>query len=195
MPRAVALVVMIPFMFLGGCVAPFYTPVTDQRTVAQAYTPLYCRGGNCVLKWRRALDFVSEHSGYRFQCITEDSAETYGPSKGSNAIATIIRKEALGNDKYQIVIDIYCGANLDDIVSCSGKNRLLKYEAAFKQAVIGSATSKTIPRVSAPMPVDHEPELDWLRMDQGPKITVTNIGPATSAFPLAAIMPATTASL
>src|SRR5579872_1771332 len=180
MPEIVVLLTLL----LAGCVAPFYTPIMDQRVVAQAFSPVYCQKNvDCVLKWDRAVNFVSEHSDYPWKQLGPEFGETYGPSEGHPGIATIIRQRALGNNKYQIVIDLYCGANLNDIVSCGRKNQLLQYEAAFKQTVNGSSTSNAMRGVPAPIAIYNEPASDGLAMEHRPKITMVNIGPAASKLP------------
>jgi hypothetical protein len=129
-------------------------------------------------------------SGPTGRAARSEFAETYGPFEGRPGIATSIRQQALGNDKYRIVIDLYCGANLNDIISCGRKNQLLQYEAAFNQAVNGSATSDALRGVPAPTAIYNEPATDGRAIEHRRKITVVNIGPAASKLPGTVIVPA-----
>jgi hypothetical protein len=76
--------------------------VTDQNAIALAKEPVYCDGADeCKIKWERAVNYVSQHSGYRFQTMTDTFAQTPAP-QGSTQITTTLRKEPVGGGRYRI---------------------------------------------------------------------------------------------
>jgi len=158
---ALAGMILVPaLLILSGC----FAVVTDQNALAQAKEPVYCDGPDeCEIKWHRALEYISQHSGQRLQTMTDSLAQTLPPN-GSTQIAATIRKEPLGGGRYQIAMQAVCGNNSLTGTLC--EPWLLGYVVGFKQSV------------NSPLPADAVKA-----NDRSTQINTTNIGPSPSKRP------------
>jgi hypothetical protein len=142
---------------LSGC----FAVVTDQKALAQAKEPVYCDGADeCGIKWSRALDYVSKHSGRPFQTMTDTFAQTPAP-QGSAQMAATLRKEPLGRGRYRIALQVVCGNNY--LVSKLCEPLLQGYVVGFNQSV------------NAPLPSEASEAVD-----RSTRIHTTTIGPGLS---------------
>ena len=125
----VGMACVLALLIVSGC----FANAIDQHTMTQAKEPVYCQGAEeCGIKWDRALNYVSHHSGYRFQTMTDTFAQTPGP-EGDRRIATILRREPVRDGRYRIGLQVACGSGFIADVFC--KSRLLPYVVGFKQNV------------------------------------------------------------
>jgi hypothetical protein len=120
------------------------------NTMEQATAPLTCTNkAECDAWWARAQVWVSNHSEYKLQTVTDSIIQTAGPSGGKRALAYQITKTPSNEGTATIGFAAHC----DNMFGCEPNP--WEAGASFKQFVRGSASQvgNAIPPVSpAPPP-------------------------------------------
>ncbi|HLG85683.1 MAG TPA: hypothetical protein VKZ79_00635 [Alphaproteobacteria bacterium] len=108
-------------------------PEQQAAVQAQAARPVVCStGGDCEVKWGRALQWVLNNSAYKVQSQSDAMISTMGPLPDDPRPAYTITKMAQGNGTY--LIDFRAGC--DNIFGCVPN--LMVAKADFVVAVMGS---------------------------------------------------------
>jgi hypothetical protein len=123
------------------------------ETMEQATAPLTCMDrAECEAWWGRAQVWVTNHSEYKLQTVTDSIIQTAGPSGGKRALAYQITKTPSNEGTATIGFAAHC----DNMLGCEPNP--WKAGADFKQFVRGPAASQagaaaTLPPVApAPAP-------------------------------------------
>ena len=85
--------------------------------------------------WDAAQLWVVQNSGYRLQTTTDVVIQTFGPIDYSTDLAAQVTKEPNGNNRYRIIVSLYCAnllgcfpnprpmaVNFNRVVSAAGSN-------------------------------------------------------------------------
>ncbi|WP_162066668.1 hypothetical protein [Burkholderia sp. THE68] len=134
---------------LGGCA------VDDQvssTVMEQATQPLTCMSKpECDAWWARAQVWVTNHSAYKLQTVTDSIIQTAGPSSGKRALAYQITKTPTNEGTATIGFAAHC----DNPLGCEPNP--WQAGADFKQFIRnGPGLRKTTPQAAqavAPAPV------------------------------------------
>jgi hypothetical protein len=59
--------------------------------------------------WQYAQVWVNQNSSWKIRVVNDSTIETYGPDNSTD-VAYAITKEALGGNRYQIVMRARCGS-------------------------------------------------------------------------------------
>ncbi|SAK73228.1 hypothetical protein [Caballeronia ptereochthonis] len=96
----------VSLALLGGCAAQDQVSST---TMEQATQPLTCMSkAECDAWWARAQVWVTNHSEYRIQTITDSIIMTAGPSSGKRALAYQITKTPTNEGTATIGFAAHC---------------------------------------------------------------------------------------
>lgn len=110
----------------------------------QATSPLTCTNkAECDAWWSRAQVWVSNHSEYKLQTVTDAIIQTGGPSGGKRALAYEITKTPSNEGTATIGFEAHC----DNMLGCEPNP--WKAGADFKQFVRGTPSTQTGMSVSA----------------------------------------------
>ncbi|SAL48552.1 hypothetical protein AWB71_02669 [Caballeronia peredens] len=161
---------------LGGCA------VQDQvssTTMEQATQPLTCMSrAECDAWWARSQVWVTNHSEYKLQTITDSIIQTAGPSSGKRALAYQITKTPTNEGTATIGFAAHC----DNPLGCEPNP--WKAGADFKQFVRNGPPLRqmTTPQATqAPAPagvqVNPIPQPVPLNLDSQPGQSVTPLTP------------------
>ncbi|MFF7399448.1 hypothetical protein ACFZAI_23550 [Achromobacter sp. NPDC008082] len=95
---------------LSGCVVG-PRPATLSPELQKALdTPLYCsEASECKLVWERGIYYVANNSRWRVMAETSNLIETEYPDKGYYGLAYRITREPMGNGRYRISTQAWCG--------------------------------------------------------------------------------------
>ncbi len=132
--------------WLGGCASQDQVSST---TMEQATQPLTCMSkAECDAWWARAQVWVTNHSEYRIQTITNSIIQTAGPSSNKRALAYQITMTPTNEATTTIGFAAHC----DHPLGC--KPNPWQAGADFKQFVRnGPPTSRyTTPQAATPAP-------------------------------------------
>lgn len=130
-------------LLLFGCST--ITPEQNAYLTVMANMPIYCESGeDCEVKWGRALMWVTRNSYWKIRVQTNDLITTEGPFDTVYA-AYQIQKVPLGNNRYEIVMNLGCGNPFGCVPS------LLELKADFVQFVNVETKPKTLSEES---PID-----------------------------------------
>ena len=78
MKRLLVLLVAITGLLLSGCADNIVSPELN----SEAHVPLTCANKQqCDLYWSRAQIWISDHSFFRIQTVTDTVLNTYGPDQ------------------------------------------------------------------------------------------------------------------
>jgi hypothetical protein len=92
--------------FLGGCATQDQVSST---VMEQATAPLTCMSrAECDAWWARAQVWVTNHSEYKLQTITDSIIQTAGPSSGKRALAYQITKTPTNEGTATIGFAAHC---------------------------------------------------------------------------------------
>ena len=95
---------------IAGCAAE--TQVSSQ-TIEQATAPLTCMSKlECDAWWARAQVWVTNHSEYKLQAITDSVIQTAGPSSGKRALAYQVTKTPSNEGTATIGFAAHCDSPL-----------------------------------------------------------------------------------
>ncbi len=109
-------------------------------TMEQATAPLTCTNkAECDAWWSRAQVWVSNHSQYKMQTVTDSIIQTAGPSGGKRALAYQITKTPSNQGTATIGFAAHC----DAMLGCEPNP--WKAGADFKQFVRGGASQMGVP--------------------------------------------------
>jgi len=140
--------VSVLVLLLAGC----SRQMTPEQQAAQAALienanqPVTCRAGkDCDEKWSRAVQWVKVHSAYKFQTMSDNLIQTYGPFDSDPRSAFSITKVAQGNDIY--IIDF--SANCDNWIGCIPPVINLKADFVNFVMGLGAVTSNQNPRFAS----------------------------------------------
>ncbi|CDY76677.1 FIG00457549: hypothetical protein [Caballeronia glathei] len=104
------------------------------ETMEQATAPLTCMNkAECDAWWGRAQVWVTNHSEYKLQTVTDSIIQTAGPSGGKRALAYQITKTPSNEGTATIGFAAHC----DNMLGCEPNP--WKAGADFKQFVRGGA--------------------------------------------------------
>lgn len=102
------LIVVLSAISLYGCATP-----EDPRAVAIANTPLTCSDKQqCDEYWAKAQIWVTHHSEFRIQAVTDNIISTYGPAPNDLRIAYEVDKIPNGDGSATIEISATCGMTM-----------------------------------------------------------------------------------
>lgn len=105
--RIAASTLMLATM-LAGCAAP----PTQRAAAPLPPDPVLCSGAEeCSLYWRRAQVWVTRHSAYKLQSVTDTVITTYGPTRYSVERAYRVTRVPGAEGRDEIVLESGC-ANL-----------------------------------------------------------------------------------
>jgi hypothetical protein len=147
--------VVAAIALLAGCST---TGQIAGETMEQATAPLTCTNkAECDAWWARAQVWVSNHSEYKLQTVTDSIIQTDGPSGGKRALAYQITKTPSNEGTATIGFAAHC----DNMLGCEPNP--WKAGADFKQFVRGrpsqmgtpggaTATGNALPPVSPAPP-------------------------------------------
>jgi len=129
------------------------------NTMEQATAPLTCTNkAECDAWWGRAQVWVTNHSEYKMQTVTDSIIQTTGPSGGKRALAYQITKTPSNEGTATIGFAAHC----DNMLGCEPNP--WKAGADFKQFVRGgtsqmesAASSNALPPVSPAPPAPPMP--------------------------------------
>lgn len=109
-------------------------------TMEQATAPLTCTNkAECDAWWGRAQVWVTNHSEYKLQTVTDSIIQTTGPSGGKRALAYQITKTPSNEGTATIGFAAHC----DNMLGCEPNP--WKAGADFKQFVRGGASQMGTP--------------------------------------------------
>ena len=155
-------------VLLAGCAAE--TQVSSQ-TMEQATAPLTCMSKlECDAWWARAQVWVTNHSEYKLQAITDSIIQTAGPSSGKRALAYQITKTPSNEGTATIGFAAHC----ENPLGCEPNPWAAG--ADFKQFVRNGAprpANATPQAVQAPPPPQPVP----LNLESQPAQSVTPLAP------------------
>jgi hypothetical protein len=128
-------------------------------TMEQATAPLTCTNkAECDAWWGRAQVWVTNHSEYKMQTVTDSIIQTAGPSGGKRALAYQITKTPSNEGTATIGFAAHC----DNMLGCEPNP--WKAGADFKQFVRGgasqmgsTASNNALPPVSPAPPAQPMP--------------------------------------
>ncbi|WP_051532319.1 hypothetical protein [Brackiella oedipodis] len=84
---------------LSACTS--HTP--NKETVVTDTEPLVCHSNyQCTRYWSRAQQWISKHSPYKVQSVSDNEIRTFTPAFYSTAIAVKITKKAQSDGSYRI---------------------------------------------------------------------------------------------
>ncbi|WP_236873379.1 hypothetical protein [Burkholderia sp. PAMC 26561] len=119
----------VAFALLGGCST---NGQIAGETMEQATAPLTCTNkAECDAWWGRAQVWVTNHSEYKLQTVTDSIIQTTGPSGGKRALAYQITKTPSNEGTATIGFAAHC----DNMLGCEPNP--WKAGADFKQFVRG----------------------------------------------------------
>jgi len=122
---------------LAGCST---TGQIAGETMEQATAPLTCTNkAECDAWWARAQVWVSNHSEYKLQTVTDSIIQTDGPSGGKRALAYQITKTPSNEGTATIGFAAHC----DNMLGCEPNP--WKAGADFKQFVRGGPSQMGTP--------------------------------------------------
>ena len=108
------LFIITSFLLLTAC-APQMTPEQKTAMAVAANRPITCKAGkDCEEKWSRAVQWVKQNSTYKFQTLSDNLIQTYGPFDSDPRSAFSITKVAEGHNKYTIDFSAAC----DNWIGC-----------------------------------------------------------------------------
>jgi hypothetical protein len=158
--KATTLATAIAITLLAGCSTQGQI---SGDTMEQATSPLTCTNkAECDAWWGRAQVWVTNHSEYKLQTVTDSIIQTEGPSGGKRALAYQITKTPSNQGTATIGFAAHC----DNMLGCEPNP--WKAGADFKQFVRGgasqmgapagaTATSNALPPVAPPPPAPQMP--------------------------------------
>jgi hypothetical protein len=115
------------------------------ETMEQATAPLTCMNkAECDAWWGRAQVWVTNHSEYKLQTVTDSIIQTAGPSGGKRALAYQITKTPSNEGTATIGFAAHC----DNMLGCEPNP--WKAGANFKQFVRGNAAVTANPGQASP---------------------------------------------
>ncbi len=110
------------------------------ETMEQATAPLTCTNkAECDAWWARAQVWVSNHSEYKLQTVTDSIIQTDGPSGGKRALAYQITKTPSNEGTATVGFAAHC----DNMLGCEPNP--WKAGADFKQFVRGGPSQMAVP--------------------------------------------------
>jgi hypothetical protein len=122
------------------------------ETMEQATAPLTCMNkAECDAWWGRAQVWVTNHSEYKLQTVTDSIIQTAGPSGGKRALAYQITKTPSNEGTATIGFAAHC----DNMLGCEPNP--WKAGADFKQFVRGGAAPQPGASGNAVSPVPPAP--------------------------------------
>jgi hypothetical protein len=117
-------------LWVAACAS---TPPPDPLLVNAANAPLKCSiSKDCEVKWGRAFDWVRHHSVWQINVATNSLIQTEGPMNLASPAFTV-RRTAVGEDQYEIVLEIACADTFDAQTSCLP--HVLEWKANFASIV------------------------------------------------------------
>ena len=129
--------VVTAIALLAGCST---TGQIAGETMEQATAPLTCTNkAECDAWWARAQVWVSNHSEYKLQTVTDSIIQTDGPSGGKRALAYQITKTPSNEGTATIGFAAHC----DNMLGCEPNP--WKAGADFKQFVRGGPSQMGTP--------------------------------------------------
>ncbi|GAB5098606.1 hypothetical protein YK56LOC_43230 [Caballeronia sp. HLA56] len=132
----------------------------SSQTMEQATAPLTCMSKlECDAWWARAQVWVTNHSEYKLQAITDSIIQTAGPSSGKRALAYQITKTPSNEGTATIGFAAHC----DSPLGCQPGP--WQAGADFKQFVRNGATR---PVSATPQAVQTNPQPVPLNLDSQP---------------------------
>ena len=145
--------ILKPTLLIAVCVLAAGCSTRGQvgpETMQQATAPLTCTNkAECDAWWQRAQVWVTNHTTYKLQTVTDSIIQTAGPSGGRRALAYQITKTPNNNGSATIGFAAHC----DNMFGCEPNP--WKAGADFKQFVrIGSAPTGNGDQVTTSA-VDH----------------------------------------
>lgn len=178
------LCVSIPLALLVcGCAT--MSPERSAELQRMAAQPIICeKGQDCEIKWGRSILWITRNSHWKLRQQTDQLITTEGPFDTTDAAFTV-NKVPIGNDRYQIVMDCWCG----NLFGCIPD--LLSLKADFTQFVLqqpaGLAPS---PAASSPTISQGKPVLGirfmnlpfaWMRKQKGILVVAVTPGSVASS--------------
>jgi hypothetical protein len=125
------------FALLTGCST---SGQISGETMEQATSPLTCTNkAECDAWWARAQVWVTNHSEYKLQAVTDSIIQTTGPSGGKRALAYQITKTPSNEGTATIGFAAHC----DNMLGCEPNP--WKAGADFKQFVRGGPAQMGTP--------------------------------------------------
>lgn len=125
------------FALLAGCST---SGQIAGETMEQATAPLTCTNkAECDAWWARAQVWVSNHSEYKLQTVTDSIIQTAGPSGGKRALAYQITKTPSNEGTATVGFAAHC----DNMLGCEPNP--WKAGADFKQFVRGGPSQMGVP--------------------------------------------------
>jgi hypothetical protein len=132
--RRISLRKMIATAFISLLVAACAsTPPPDPLLLNAANAPQRCTiSEDCEVKWGRAFDWVRHHSVWQINVATNSLIQTEGQMNLASPAFTV-RRTAVGEDQYEIVLEIACADTFDAQTSCLP--HVLEWKANFASIV------------------------------------------------------------
>lgn len=114
------IVSMLAVISFSGCAT--MSPETRAKLDSIASEPApTCSGQLCQEMWSRAQIWITKNAAMKLQIATDSVLQTFGP--GTNPFYQMTAtKEALGEGKYRIQMDLACG----NIFGCMSKSEDVK---------------------------------------------------------------------
>lgn len=162
---------------LAGCA---YAPVISPADLEEANRPLTCSGkAQCDIYWQRAQAWVSEHSAYKIQTISDAIIQTYG-ALDSTRMAYIVRRVPSEGGVTRIWMEAGCAGlscSRDANIAIANFKRFVR-DAQQREGAFGVAGSPAAG--SPPMPqAISSPQVTQLR--QLTVATKPSPGPSSNA--------------
>lgn len=99
-------VIIAALLATTGCAT---APPMSSDLQAELTTPLICSGlEECKVMWERAGFIVGAVAGYKIQTYNDTIIETYNPAPNMPQLSVVVRKEPLGEGRYQIWTNAGC---------------------------------------------------------------------------------------
>jgi hypothetical protein len=97
---------------LAGCatLTPEQIAEKQAKEISAAREIICVKGGDCEVKWGRAINWVKRESKWKIQIQTDSAIQTLGLDSGdSHSPGFIVMKVPAGNGRFRITMDSSCG--------------------------------------------------------------------------------------